>query len=360
MRALLASEEEFSDDASDALRSGNVVAPSAQMILRLWRAPILLGQEAPFVDRLRHLAPQLEAAGEPFDFTYGFRYEAGRTTFLALSAWSDFAAIAAATDGDINRTIDPVGLGAMSESIAPETFERLPPLSDRLADAEGRVLGVVTATILPGREAVAQSMIDRGAAAALGAGALAAHVGRRLEDQLVSVAIVVVWPKRDDMTRFVRSRDIPALDPAFTAHLSTWRFETYNVVAPERLVVPVEGPAVLVVDMEGRYVEATPGVEAVLGVPGELLNGRSILELAQDEVDRADLRRRLLETGVSHGIIDIARPDGRRARVRYRSVADVPAPGLRASVLTAPSDPDDPRPTSEIVIEALGLAVPAA
>jgi PAS domain-containing protein len=325
------------------------------MILRLWRAPICLGQEAAFLDRLRELAPRLYAAAEPVDFTYGFRHEAGRTTFRALSAWTDSTAISAATGGDINQTLDPMGLEPMTEATRPETFERLPPVSDRLADADGRVLGLVTATVLAGHEAIAQSMIDRSAAAALNAGALAAHVGRRLEHDLVSVAIVVVWPKRDDMTRFVRSRDIPALDPAFTAHLSTWRFETFSVVAPERLIVPVEGPAVLVVDMDGRYVEATPGVEAVLGVPGELLNGRSILELASDEVDRHDLRRRLLETAVSHGILDIARPDGRRARVRYRSVADVPAPGLRASVLTSPAEPDDPRPTAEIVIEALGL-----
>lgn len=328
------------------------------MILRIWRAPIVVGLEAAFLERLRELMPLLQAASEPLDFTYGFRHESGRTTFLAVSAWSDIAAIATETDGDIDRGLDPE-LEAMTEAGPPETFERLPPLSDRLADADGRILGVVTATVLPGREAVAQSMIDRSAAAALQAGALAAHVGRRLDEQLVSVAIVMVWPKRDALTSFVRSRDIPALDPAFTAHLSTWRFETYSVVAPERLLVPADGPAVLIVDMAGRYVEATPGVEAVLGVPGELLNGRSILELAQDEVDRADLRRRLLETGVSHGIIDIARPDGRRSRVRYRSVADVPAPGLRASVLTAPAEPDDPRPTAEIVLEALGL-VPVA
>ncbi|HEY2916161.1 MAG TPA: PAS domain-containing protein [Candidatus Limnocylindrales bacterium] len=330
------------------------------MILRLWRAPILLGMEAPFLDRLRALAPGLQDAAEPTDFTYGFRHEAGQTTFLAVSAWTDIAAVATATTRDLMGTIDPVGLEVMTESSGPETFERLPPVSDRLADADGRILGVVTATVLPGHEAVAQSMIDRSASAAISAGALAAHVGRRLEHELVSVAIVVVWPKRDDMTRFVRSRDLPALDPAFTAHLSAWRFETYNVVAPERLIVPAEGPAVLIVDMDGRYVEATPGVEAVLGVPGELLHGRSILELAHDDIDRADLRRRLLETGVSHGVIDIARPDGRRARVRYRSVADVPAPGLRASVLTAPADPDDPRPTAEIVIEALGLVATGA
>ena len=325
------------------------------MILRLWRAPIRPGAESAFLERLREIAVPARDAPEPLDFTFGFRNEGGRTTFIGVSTWSSFDAIGSAAGGEARSGVGDAGLEALAESVEPEMFERLPPASERLADSEGRVLGVVTATILAGHEAVAQSMIDRSADAAMRAGALAAHIGRRLDRDRASVAIVVVWPKRDTMTRFVRSRDIPALDPAFTAHLATWRFETFNVVSPERLLVPAEGPAVLVVDDGGRYVEATPGVEAVLGIPGELLHGRSVLELAPNDAARADLRRRLLETGVSHGLIEVVRPDGQVARLRYRSVADVPAPGLRASVLSVPGDPDDPRPTSVIVVEALGL-----
>jgi PAS domain-containing protein len=329
------------------------------MILRLWRAPIHQGVEAAFLDRLRLLVPRFQAAQEPLDFTYGFRHEAGRTTFLAVSTWTDIAAIEESNGRDVDESLIEGGLGEMADASDAETYERLPPASERLADEDGRVLGVVTGTFQQGHEATAQAMVDRSAGAALQSGALAAHMGRRLDGDRVSFAVVVVWPKRDTMTRFVRARELPAVDPAFTAHLSTWRFETYNVVAPERLMVPADGPAVLVVDGEGRYVDATPGVEAVLGVPGELLNGRSILELAADDVARADLRRRFLETGVSHGLIDVVRPDGRRSRLRYRSVADVPAPGLRASVLTVPTEPEDPRPTAELVEEALRAAAAA-
>jgi hypothetical protein len=57
---------------------------------------------------------------------------------------------------------------------------------------------------------------------------------------------------------------------------------------------------------------------------------------------------------VSHGTIELLRPDGQLATVRYRSMADVPAPGLRASVLTNPNEPEDLRPTAAIVNEALG------
>jgi PAS domain-containing protein len=325
------------------------------MILRLWRAQIRPGRDAAFLDRLREISGPFQAAPEPLDFTFGFRHEGGRTTFVGVSTWSSFDAIDTVGGPGAQAGGGDSRLEELADTVDAETFERLPPLAERLADDDGRVLGVVTATILGGHESIAQSMIDRSADAAIRAGALAAHIGRRLDGERATVAIVVVWPKRDTMTRFVRSRDIPALDPAFTAHLTSWRFETFDVVSPERLMVPAEGLAVLILDAVGRYLEATPGVEAVLGIPGELLHGRSILELSPDDEGQADLRRRFLETGVSHGTIDVLRPDGRTVRLRYRSVADVPAPGLRAAVLSRPNEPDDPRPTSVIVAEALGL-----
>jgi PAS domain-containing protein len=326
------------------------------VILRLWRGVVRIGAEAALLDRLRAIAPRMQAAETPLEFTYGFRHEAGATIFLAASTWPDYASVVSATEGEVAGAVTGPALADLIESETAETFERLPPVSGRLDMAEGRVLGVVTGTVKPQHESIVQSMIDRSSQAALGAGALAAHLGRRLDDRITSVAIVVVWPKRDTMTRFVRSRAIPAIDPAFAAHLSGWRFETYDELVPDRLLVPTEGPAVLVVDAEGRYVDTTPGVESVLGIPGELLHGRSLLDLGADEAAKADLRQRFLETGVSHGTIDLLRPDGNLVRVRYRSIADVPAKGLRSSVLSRPSDHDDPRPTAVVVAEALGLA----
>ena len=54
-----------------------------------------------------------------------------------------------------------------------------------------------------------------------------------------------MWPQREAMSRFVRSRSVLAIDPAFAAHLSEWRFETYNALAPDRLLVPPVGPTVV-------------------------------------------------------------------------------------------------------------------
>jgi PAS domain-containing protein len=173
----------------------------------------------------------------------------------------------------------------------------------------------------------------------------------------MEVLVVVVWPRRGTMASFVRSRDVPAIDPAFAAHLSEWRFETYNALAPDRLLVPPDGPAVLVVDGEGRYVDATPGIENVLGIPAEMLYGRSIQDLGIEPAAYAEELRRYEADGTASGLIDLRRPDGATVRVRYQSAADVPAPGLHASVIARPDEPLDPRPVEVIAAAALGLSI---
>jgi PAS domain-containing protein len=324
------------------------------VILRLWRGRLQNAAESALLERLRQIAPLTGAAPGPTDFTYGFRQESGRTMFLALSVWPDYASVTSATAGDISQTVRAAMLDDLLEDYQSATYEDLAS-SERVAFPEGRVLGVVTGRVKPQHEAAAQEMVDRSSDAALRAGALAAHLGRRLDSDVAELAIAVVWPRREAMTRFVRSRNLPAIDPAFAAHLSSWRFETYTALDPERLTLPAEGPGVLIVDLEGRFADSTPGVENVLGVPGELLQGRSILDLAPTPKAAADFRRRFLETAVSHGTVDLLRPDGEHVRARYRSVEGVPGPGLRSVVLALPEELDDPRPTADIVLEALGM-----
>ncbi len=324
------------------------------MILRVWRARLRPGVEGDFLDRLRDVV-RSRALPRPTDVTFGFRQDAGRTTFVAVSIWSDEASLLEATAGDLNRTSRHVLLDDLVEDQQPGTYEDRASI-ERVAFPEGRVLGVVTARVKPQHEAAAQEMVDGGATGALRAGALAAHIGRRLDSEVAELAIVVVWPRREAMTRFLRSRDMPAIDPAFVAHVSSWRFETYTALDPERLIIPAVGPAVVVMDLEGRLVDSTPGVENVLGVPGELLEGRSILDLAPGPELVPDFRRRFLETGVSHGQIELRRPDGEPVRARYRSIEGVPGPGLRSIVVSLPRDPDDSRPTADIVYEALRVS----
>lgn len=324
------------------------------MILRLWRARLRDGMEGLLLARLRDIV-RTRALPRPTDVTFGFRQDGGRTTFLALSIWPNHDSILDATAGDLSRANRHALLDDLVEDQQPATYEDRASI-ERVAFREGRVLGVVTARVRPQHEAAAQEMVDAGAAGALRAGALAAHLGRRLDSDVAELAIVVVWPRREAMTRFVRSRDVPAIDPAFDAHVSSWRFETYTALDPERLILPVVGPGVVVMDIDGRIVDSTPGVENVLGIPGELLEGRSILDLAPTPDAATDFRRRFLETGVSHGQIDLRRPDGERVRARYRSIEGVPHPGLRSVVVSLPADPDDSRPTADIVFEALRVS----
>jgi PAS domain-containing protein len=326
----------------------------SRVILRIYRSVLRPGMEPELLARLRSRMPRLHDAGAPSDFTYGFRHESGTTIFLAVSAWPSFDSLVDATGGDLREPIQIMAMGELVTSNRVETFEQLPPICRRLDLVGGRVLGVVTAMVAPGRESFAQEKIDAGAEAALAAGAVAAHVGRRVQDDRTFVTCVVVWPARSTMAAFLRSRDLPMMDPSVARGLSTWRFETYTALAPERLLVPPAGPAVLVVDDEGHVADTTSGLEAVLGIPGELLVGRSLLDLASDASGRADLTHRFLKTRIGHGTVELVRPDGRRASVRYRSMADVPAPGLRAAVLTLPDQPEDLRPTAAIVNEALG------
>ncbi|HYL41324.1 MAG TPA: hypothetical protein VET90_08455, partial [Candidatus Binatus sp.] len=84
------------------------------------------------------------------------------------------------------------------------------------------------------------------------------------------------------------------------------------------------------------------------------------LELATTADLTPDFRRRFLETAVSHGEVTLRRPDGAHVRTRYRSIEGVPAPGLRAIVVSRPDDREDPRPTTEIVVEALRVPEAAA
>jgi PAS domain-containing protein len=326
------------------------------MIVRLWRARLRPGAEAELLERLRGVIPRLQGPEGPLDFTYGSRHEDGATHFLTVSVWPDFAALLEATAGDVSNPVYGLELDDLCETSVAESYERVPPEPDKLDLADGRVLGLVWGRVKPNHEGIAQSMIDRSAAAALGAGALRAHLGRRLSASAMEVLVVVVWPQRETMARFVRSRDVPAIDPAFAAHLSEWRFETYNALAPDRLLVPPDGPAVLVVDSEGRCVDATPGIENVLGIPAEMLYGRSIQDLGIDPSAHPDEVRRYETDGIAAGLIDLLRPDGTTVRVRYRSVANVPGPGLHATVLERPDEGLDPRPVDVIAAEALDLA----
>src|ERR1700704_5483784 len=112
--------------------------------------------------------------------------------------------------------------------------------------------------------------------------------------------------------------------------------------------------AVLLADDDGRYVDASPGIEALIGVPAEMILRQTIADLTPPEL-RGDIRdawQAFSANGQASGRWTLVRPDGRRVPVAFRAQANCPSPGIHASVLTRLDDGDaDPRPVEEIVSE---------
>jgi PAS domain-containing protein len=324
------------------------------MILRLWRALLVPGAEAELLRRLRALVTHLEDDPDgPDDFTYGFRHEARSTEFLSLSVWRDFATLLSATDGDLSKPVKWMGLEDLYDAASATTYERLPPKSPRLRLADARVLGVVAGAVKPNSEALAQSMIDRSADAALEAGALAVHRARRVVESTTEIIVVVVWPDRETMTRFVRARSQCAIDRRFTDLLTSWTFETYDTLDPARLLLPPAGPAILVVDGTGALAEVTPGVERIFGIADVLLLGRALSDVLGDPASAADFIARVRRRADTHGTTELRRPDGSLVPVRYRAAANLPSDGLCALVVELPDEPANGRGVEELVRDAL-------
>lgn len=148
------------------------------------------------------------------------------------------------------------------------------------------------------------------------------------------------------------------IDPAFLAQLERWSFETYDTISPDRIRVPSSEPAVLLADDDRRYVDASHGIEAVVGMPGEFVLRRTVDQLTPPE-DRESVPvawEGFLAAGSQDGIYTLLRPDGARLRVAYRALANQPEPGLHATVLRRPDEPADPRPVVDILLEAFPAA----
>jgi PAS domain-containing protein len=193
------------------------------------------------------------------------------------------------------------------------------------------------------------------------AGVIGLHVGRRVTGSTSELVVLALWRDRASLRRFAEGRSRGLLDPGFIAQLSRWSFETYDCLSPERLLVPPSGPAVLLVNDERRYVDASSGIEAILGIPGEFLLHRTIDELMppEDQLAIDAAWASFLAAGAQDGEADLIRPDGVRIHVLYRARAGYPEPGLHASVLSLPGMPLDPRPVDQIVAEAFA-SPPAA
>lgn len=332
------------------------------MILRLLRVRVLPGAAAELVSRLREQAvPQIAATPGLVGLNYGFRQQAEHTFGVAVSVWQDYRAIEESTAGDPARVGTSMSLDDVVDDVRIAHYEVSESAGAQEISVDGAVIAVALATLKPHVEPVAFDIIRSSAAAVYEAGAVARYIGRRVAGARSEAVSVAVWPNRAAIRRYARNRPEGFFGPTFLGLLEEWSFETYDSLSPSRLLVSSAGPAVLLADDEGRYVDASPGVERVFGLPGEFMLGRCVWDFTPaDDLDAGrEMWRDFLASGRQEGEYPLARPGGTPVTVRYVALANCPERGLHASLLSLPTDPPDERPFEQIMAEAFP-ALPVA
>jgi PAS domain-containing protein len=308
------------------------------VIIRVFRGRLLPERSRGLLERLRAFSTEPARPAGPVSFTYGFRHERDSLAFLAISSWRDVADISGSV-GLIDREVAGPHLEGDARRPPVEHYELVgePP---ELPLLEGAVLGLLWGRVAPNAEAAAHEMVRAVEAEVSRAGVLALYTGRRVLEAQSEILVVALWRHRQALHAFATGRSAGTINPEFLRLLTEWRFETFNCLGPERLLVPGSGPAVLLADDDGRFVDASPGVEALLGVPGELILHGRIEDITPPE-RLQDVRaawQSFLEVGHQAGEFELAQPDGSRLKVLYRAQANYPEAGLHALVLSLPAD----------------------
>jgi PAS domain-containing protein len=345
----------FHQYARAASIDGRLAGETTRVIIRLLRGSLPSERSRLLLERLRALPAEVAPPGGLLSFTYGFRNEPDHLSFLAISSWREYSDIADA-DGGTSLTRPQARLGDLLDEAQVEHYELVDD-SPGLPVLDGAVLGLVWGRVAPNAEGAAHDMVRHVRDEITRAGVLALHVGRRVVENQSEIVVVALWSSRIALHTFAKGRASGTINPEFLKLMTHWRFETYDCVGPDRFLVPGSGPAVLLADDDGRYVDASPGVEALLGVPGEfILHGQ--LEDVTPEGSRAEIQlawRSFLEAGHQEGMLELRRHDGTRLTVKFRAEANCPHPGLHASLLSLPADDAlDGRPLEQVVAEAFG------
>jgi PAS domain-containing protein len=262
--------------------------------------------------------------------------------------------------GSLDRSVVSTRQDDIFDAAQVDHFELVDPEDEAVVTLDGPVVGFIGACVAPNADSSAIETLRRSRPELGEAGVVALHVGRRMNGHQTELAILAVWRDRPSLHRFARQRDGALISSDFLTYTTGWSFATYDCLSPERLTIPSAGPAVLLADDEGRYVDASAGVEAVLGVPGELILRRSVADLTAPSL-RDQFRTAwsaFLGERRQSGEYEMRLPDGRQVSVRFRAQTDVPEPGLHASVLSRPGDPVDDRPIEDLV--AIAFASTAA
>ncbi|HEX8940416.1 MAG TPA: PAS domain-containing protein [Candidatus Limnocylindrales bacterium] len=316
------------------------------MILRLLRGQASAADAAAFAARLRDdVLPASAGREDPAAYVVGVRDEGGRLGYLAVSTWHSIEAVAT-----VDGLAGPSSLFRAVEGVVafatPEHLELSEPEGDPIGFVANGTVGIVRAVVPFEREAAALELVRRQRSTLLASGDVhGLLLGRRLQEDAVELVAVALWRDRDRMRTYLAERpEGPGIDPRFTDLASHFTFETFEVFDPARPDAVVGVPAVLVVDGERVIVDASTGVEALLGVPAELLLQRRL-----DDIVTIAARERLEERWATHlrdgreeALVDSGSVLGGPRLLLHRSVANVPAPGLHSILLqplgASPSD----------------------
>ena len=307
------------------------------MILRVIRARFAVRDVGSVLDLLRAQMPTSEGWPGIVTWTHGIRREGDEATGMTVSMWTDFDAIRAVAGGRTDRDLSEVAASGLLQLVGIDHFEVVEPVDSGPVMFDGAVLGVIRGLIQPGAEPEVHELIRGVRDQVIAAGVVALHVGRRVVSGTSELIVVAIWRDRMSMRTFLQGRRT-AIDPRFTGRLTNWRFETFDSITPARLREGVSGPAELVVDAAGICIDATPAVEAVLGMPGELLLRHPLSERSAGADDLAPILVQLNAGEQAEGRWSVVRIDGAQVTVTVRGQPNVPEPGLHTLVLERASD----------------------
>jgi PAS domain-containing protein len=311
------------------------------VILRLLRAS-LAPEDAPrVVAALRADHDRAREWPGLVSWTHGIRREGDIVRGIAMSVWADYDALLRVARGRPDRDISDVSRTNALHDVTTEHYELSESTSDADVTLDAEVLGVITGTIRPHVEGTVHDMIRAIRPSLVPAGVAGLLVGRRVVEQRTEIVVVAPWRDRLSLHEFARSRAVGAIDPAFAAHLDPWRFETFECLSSDRPGAEPWGAAVLVVDDDRRCVDVSPGVEGILGCPGELLLGHTLDDLVEGPT-RASLRRSWPSTEPAGGgefRLRLAVLRDTVVELRATVVRDAPRPGLHSLTLTGPPAP---------------------
>lgn len=323
------------------------------MILRLVRGRVAAGNVPRLLAALRDVVRPAHPETDPVQWVVGLRDHGGDDAgFLGLTAWPDYDLLRGVVAKGPTALGVP-GLEPLIDDVRIGHFEDVGDPDERM-DMTCPVLGLLTGTVRPNAEPVVHEMIRGVREQVAAAGVRALRVGQRVaDDGSVEIAVLAFWADRTLLRAFALGRAEGAIDPRFVSNLTSWSFETYACLGPGRLMFEPTGPALVVTDRDGWFIDVSPGVEAILGIPGELLLHRALPDLIEDRDLSAAAFEDLRSTGSASGMVELRLPDGRTAEVGYRAVADIE--NARATwLLELPGRVRDDRPIEQIAGDAFG------